>query len=78
MGERPERSTPRRAEERMRFRDLVLQVERFLKYAPRGTDSGVLRKEAVEFHRRLGTFDGVAEAATVKKLQQKLENLSGG
>lgn len=77
MGERQEMNTAKRTEERMRFRDLVLQIERFLKYAPRGTDSDVLRREAAEFHRRLGAFEGIAEASTVERLQRKLTKLSG-
>ena len=36
-------------EEKMRFRDLVLQAERFLKYAPSGTSPETLRHKAREF-----------------------------
>lgn len=62
----------------MRFRDLVLQVERFLKYAPKGTDSEVLRREAREFDRRLGEFGGEIDRSKIRRLQEKLRKLDTG
>ena len=43
-------------QERLRYRDLVLQAERFLRYAPKGTAKSVLAKEAKAFDQRLSAF----------------------
>lgn len=62
--------------EQMRQRDALVQAERFLKYAPRGTDPSVLRAEAARWAERL---EGVAGAhqAKARQLARKLRNLSG-
>lgn len=62
-------------EEKMRFRDLTVQIERFLKYAPKGTDLEVLRREAREFDRRLGLFAEGLDPSKVLKLREKLGKL---
>ena len=66
---------PIETEERMRFRDLVLQVERFLKYAPKGTNPDVLSREAREFNRRVGEFEIRFDNSKVGKLQRRLKEL---
>ena len=66
------------AEERMRFRDFVLQVERFLKYAPKGTNATVLSREAEEYARRLDGFVTRFNSSRVRKLQKMLRELSEG
>jgi hypothetical protein len=58
----------------MRFRDLVLQVRRFLKFAPKGTSSVVLAKEARIFHGRLALLKDI-EPSEVRKLQRDLEKI---
>jgi hypothetical protein len=67
-------------EGKMRFRDLVLQIERFLKYAPKGTDLEILRREAREFDRRLVPFGERFGHSKVRKLQNRLRKicLNGG
>ena len=66
------------ADEKMRFRDFILQVERFLKYAPRGTDPKVLSREAEEYYRRLDGFGTRFNSSKVRKLQKMLRELSEG
>ena len=67
-------------EEKMRFRDLVLQVERFLKYAPKGTAPETLKREAKEFSERLAEFRHGFDLSKVTKLQARLRKIhsSGG
>jgi len=62
-------------EEQMRFRDLVLQVERFLKYAPKGTLPETLRHEAEEFSNRLLEFQKGFDLAKIRKLQARLSKI---
>ena len=62
-------------EEKMRFRDLVLQVERFLKYAPKGTSPETLACEAKEFSDRLSKFHVEFDQSKVQKLQEKLKKI---
>ncbi len=59
--------------ERMRFRDLALQIKRFIKFARKGTSKEVLRREAREFHNRLSAFEKI-DSSTVHKLQNHLES----
>ena len=66
---------PIETEERMRFRDLVLQVERFLRYAPKGTNPAVLSREAREFNRRLDGFGHRFGNSKVGKLQRRRKEL---
>lgn len=61
--------------EQMRFRDLVLQVERFLKYAPKGTSPETLRREAKEFSQRLSKFEDGYDQSKVQKLQARLRKI---
>jgi hypothetical protein len=62
------------AEERMRYRDLVLQIRRFLKFAPNGTSEEVLAREARMFHGRIAVFEDF-DGSGVRKLQRDLERL---
>jgi hypothetical protein len=66
--------------EQMRFRDLVLQVERFLKYGSKGTAPDVVRKEARSFSERLNVFQDGFDQSKIKKLKEKLSKMysSGG
>ncbi len=59
----------------MRYRDFVLQVKRFLKYAPRGTNPEILRREALEFDRRLATFENSFDGSTIRKLREQLRKI---
>ena len=54
---------------------MVLQVERFLKYAPKGTNPDVLSREAREFNRRLDEFGNRFDNSKVGKLQTRLKEL---
>lgn len=62
--------------EQMRQRDVLVQVERFLKYAPRGTDPATLRAEAAMWADRLAGFTG-ANKAKAGQLGRKLRALAG-
>ena len=62
------------AEERNRYKDLVLQIRRFLKFAPKGTSEEVLAREARMFHSRLAVFEDF-DGSGVRKLQRELERL---
>ena len=61
--------------EQMRYRDLTLQVERFLKFATKGTDPVVLAREALEFDRRLAKIGNGSNNRNVRKLRNKLERI---
>jgi len=62
-------------EEMMRLRDLIKQVERFLKYASKGTDPEVLRREAQEFDHRLVRFGNGPNPRIIRKLHRKLREI---
>ena len=62
-------------EEQMRYRDFVLQVKRFLKYAPKGTNQKVLALEAKEFDHRLSTFAESFDQASINKLRKQLQKI---
>lgn len=62
--------------EQMRQRDVLVQVERFLKYAPRGTDPATLRAEAALWADRLAGLEGGNEAKA-QQLARKLRTLAG-
>lgn len=64
---------PELAEE-LRQRDILVQVERFLKYAAKGTAPEVLQAEAAEWSRRLAGFAGKNEGRA-KQLREKLGRL---
>ncbi len=64
-----------RTAEKMRFRDLVNQVERFLKYATKGTDPEVLRREAHEFDQRLAGFKDDLDHRAIRKLHRRLREI---
>ena len=66
------------ADEKMRFRDFILQVERFLKYAPQGTNPKVLSQEAEGYYRRIDGFGTRFNSSKVRKLQKMLRELSEG
>ncbi len=63
------------AQERMRYRDLVLQVKRFLKFAPKGTSNEVLILEAKEFDRRLNAIGPRFDIGETRKLSSKLRSI---
>jgi hypothetical protein len=65
----------RAIEEQMRFRDLVLQVERFLKYGTKGTAPDVVRREARSFSERLNVFQDGFDQSKIKKLKAKLAKM---
>lgn len=62
--------------EQMRQRDVLVQVERFLKYAAKGTDPDVVRREAASWAARLATFRGANEAKA-QQLVKRLRALTG-
>jgi hypothetical protein len=61
--------------EKFRERDLILQIRRFVKFAPRGTSRNVLMKEAQEFDRRLGLFENGSINPEIGKLRRQLEKI---
>lgn len=63
--------------ESLRQRDLLVQIERFLKYAPKGTDPAVLRDEARAWSQRLDALASGPHASKAKALQAKLARLHG-
>lgn len=62
--------------EQMRQRDVIVQVERFLKYAPRGTAPATVAAEARLWAERLRGFDASNESR-VRKLLTALKTLEG-
>ena len=75
MTEKTRLDNERAIEEQMRFRDLVLQIERFLKYASKGTAPEVLSKEARTFSERLNVFYDGFDQSKIRKLQKKLQKI---
>lgn len=65
-------------QETMRYRDLVLQVERFLKYATKGTSPDMVKRQAREFDDRLSAFDPAYEPRKVRRLRRRLQILGHG
>jgi hypothetical protein len=61
--------------EKFRERDLVLQVKRFLKFAPKGTSKDVLTQEAHEFDSRLAMFENGSVNPDLGKLRRQLERI---
>ncbi len=64
------------AGELRRQKDLLIQVERFLRYAPKGTSKTVLEKEARQFEARLEAVRG-AFGSKSRELQRRLRTLRG-
>lgn len=64
-------------QEQMRYRDLVMQVKRFIKYAPKGTDHKVLVREVMEFDRRLTEFRKSFGSSETEKLRKQLKKIAG-
>lgn len=62
--------------EQMRQRDVLVQVERFLKYASRGTDPAVVRKEAAAWADRIEAFSG-DHKDRARQLVRKLRAIAG-
>jgi hypothetical protein len=61
--------------ELMRYKDLLLQVQRFLKFGTRGTAREVARRQAKEFDLRLSIFEQIYETRKVSQLRRKLKPL---
>ena len=75
MGNAAESNKEHRLEEQMRYRDFVLQVKRFLKYAQKGTNQKVLAREAMEFDRRLSSFGKTFDQSSIDKLRKQLQKI---
>lgn len=65
-------------QETMRYRDLLLQVQRFLKYGTKGTAAGVVQRQAKEFDLRLSALVESYESRKVSRLREKLKRLYEG
>lgn len=76
MTEKTKLENERTIEEHMRFRDLVLQIERFLKYASRGTSPEVLLNEAQIFSERMNAFQDGFDQSKIDKLKEKLRKIA--
>ena len=76
MSEKTRLDNERALSEQMRFRDLVLQVERFLRYASKGTSPEVLRKQARDFSERLSVFKDGFDQSKIRKLSEKLNKIN--
>ena len=61
--------------ELMRYKDLLLQVQRFLKFGTRGTANEVVKRQAKEFDLRLSTFEQIYETRKVSQLRRNLKPL---
>jgi hypothetical protein len=61
--------------EKFRERDLILQVKRFLKFAPKGTSKEVLVKDAQEFEQRLRSFENGSVNPELGKLRRQLQQI---
>lgn len=62
--------------EDMRQRDVLVQVERFLKYASKGTAPEVVRAEAAIWANRLTGFSG-SHASKAAALSKRLAAMQG-
>jgi len=62
-------------EEKMRYRDLVLQVKRFVKFAPRGTEKAILVQEAEKFSQRLDAFMEAFDRGEILRLKRELKEI---
>ena len=76
MTEKTKLENERSIEEHMRFRDLVLQIERFLKYAQKGTSPKTFSKEARVFSDRLNVFQDGFDQSKIRKLNDKLRKIA--
>ncbi len=61
--------------ELMRYKDLLLQVQRFLKFGTTGTAREVVERQAKDFDLRLSTFEQIYETRKVSQLRRKLKPL---
>ena len=59
----------------MRYKDLLLQVQRFLKFGTKGTAEEVAARQAKEFDLRLSAFEQTYETRKVSQLRRKLKPL---
>jgi hypothetical protein len=59
----------------MRYKDLLLQVQRFLKFGTKGTANEVAARQAKEFDLRLSVFEQTYETRKVSRLRRKLKPL---
>ncbi len=75
LSEKARLENERALSEQMRFRDLVLQIERFLKYASKGTSAELLRKEAHQFSERLLVFKDGFDEAKIRRLSDRLRKI---
>jgi hypothetical protein len=65
-------------QEQIRYKDLLLQVQRFLKFGTKGTAREVVDRQAKEFDLRLSAFVQSYETRKVSRLRQKLKPLYAG
>jgi|GEM_PF-6803728 hypothetical protein len=62
--------------EQQRMKDLILQVESFLKFAVKGTSSTALAGEAAEFSKRLTNFlNDPSYSKKIRRLLTKLKKI---
>ena len=59
----------------MRYKDLLLQVQRFLKFGTKGTAKEVIASQAKEFDLRLSVIEPTYETRKVSQLRKKLKQL---
>jgi len=59
----------------MRYKDLLLQVQRFLKFGTKGTAEEVAARQAKEFDLRLSAFEQTYETRKVSQLRRRLKPL---
>ena len=62
-------------QELMRYKDLLLQVQRFLKFGTKGTAEEVAARQAKEFDLRLSAFEQTYETRKVSQLRRRLKPL---
>ena len=62
-------------QELMRYKDLLLQVQRFLKFGTKGTARVVVERQAKEFDLRLSHFAQTYETRKVSQLRRKLKQI---
>lgn len=65
-------------QELMRYKDLLHQVHRFLKFGTKGTAREVVERQAQQFDLRLSTFEHIYETRKVGQLRRKLKPLYVG
>ena len=62
-------------QELMRYKDILLQVQRFLKFGTKGTAREAVQRQARDFDLRLSAFIQTYEPRKVSQVRRELKSL---